>query len=109
MHGVGLLMKANGDDPSQFNTFFETHCYAPLDVAKPFKITSRVVIEELGEDRIVGLAFNYKDDGNFYSFTFNKNMVSFTRYKDGHVVGRIQQSVKCKNQSHYIPMAYNAL
>lgn len=81
------------------NTFFETHCYAPLDVSKPFKITSRVFIDKLGEDRIVGLVFNYKDDGNFYCFTFDENMVRFMRYERGVVVGCVQQGVKWEDKS----------
>lgn len=81
------------------NTFFETHCYAPLDVAKPFKITSRVTIDKLGKDRIVGLVFNYKDDGNFYCFTFDENMVRFMRYVGGVVVGSVQQGVKWEDKS----------
>lgn len=97
--GLGLLMKANGDDPSVLNTFFESHCYAPIDVVKPFRITSRVKVDELSDDRIVGLVFNYKDDGNFYCFTFTRSMVSFTRHKDGMVVGRIQQGVKWSDKT----------
>ena len=61
------------------NTFFETHCYAPLDVQKPFKIRTHVNIEKLANDRMTGLVFNYKDGGNFYCFAFNDEMVCFQR------------------------------
>lgn len=81
------------------NTFFETHCYAPIDVAKPFKIISHVKIDKLGSDRIVGLVFNYKDDGNFYCFTFDEGMVRFTRYKDGRIVGSVSQGVRWADKS----------
>lgn len=76
------------------NTFFETHCYAPLDVQKPFKIRTHVNIEKLANDRMTGLVFNYKDGGNFYCFAFNDEMVCFNRYVDNKVVGQIQQGVK---------------
>ena len=76
------------------NTFFETHCYAPLDVQKPFKIRTHVNIEKLASDRMAGLVFNYKDGGNFYCFAFNDEMITFNRYVDNVVVGRIQQGVK---------------
>lgn len=76
------------------NTFFETHCYAPLDVQKPFKIRTHVNIQKLTNDRTTGLVFNYKDGGNFYSFNFNGEMVRFERHVDGLVVGAISQGVK---------------
>ncbi len=76
------------------NTFFETHCYAPIDVMKPFKIRTKVNIDKLGVENIVGLVFNYKDGGNFYCFSFNDESVSFIRYVDGQTVGAIQQGVK---------------
>lgn len=76
------------------NTFFETHCYAPLDVQKPFKIRTHVNIEKLSADRIAGLVFNYKDGGTFYCFTFSGEMVNFQRFVDNRLVGRIEQGVK---------------
>ncbi len=76
------------------NTFFETHCYAPLDSNKPFTINANVTIEKLASDRNCGLVFNYRDGGNFYVFTFNDEMVSFLRYENNVVVGSISQGVK---------------
>lgn len=80
------------------NTFFETHCYAPLDVAKPFEVTTNVKIDKLANDRVCGLVFNYKDGGNFYCFTFNDEMVNFARYENNCVVGSIMQGVKWKDK-----------
>lgn len=76
------------------NTFFETHCYAPLDVKKPFEVIANVSIDKLANDRVCGFVFNYRDGGNFYAFTFNNEMVNFTRYVDNQVVGNITQGVK---------------
>ncbi len=75
------------------NTFFETHCYAPLDMSADFEVTTDVTIDKLDNDRLVGLVFNYRDAGNFYCFSFNDEMVSFRRYVDNAVVGNISQSV----------------
>lgn len=80
------------------NTFFETHCYAPLDVKKPFEVIANVKIDKLANDRVCGFVFNYKDGGNFYAFTFNDEMVNFTRYVDNRVVGNIVQGVKWENK-----------
>lgn len=80
------------------NTFFETHCYAPLDVNKPFEVVANVTIDKLANDRICGFVFNYRDGGNFYAFTFNDEMVNFTRYVDNRVVGNITQGVKWTNK-----------
>ena len=80
------------------NTFFETHCYAPLDVQKPFKIRTHVNIEKLANDRMTGLVFNYKDGGKFYCFAFNDEMVCFQRLVNNVVVGQIQQGIKWKDK-----------
>ena len=80
------------------NTFFETHCYAPLDVKKPFEVIANVKIDKLANDRVCGFVFNYKDGGNFYSFNFNDEMVNFTRYVDNRVVGNIVQGIKWENK-----------
>lgn len=96
--GVALTLLSGVSTKVGENTFFETHCYAPLDIQKPFKIRTHVNIEKLSSDRLVGLVFNYKDGGNFYCFTFNNDMVCFNRYVDSRVVGRIQQGVKWKDR-----------
>lgn len=98
--GLGIALTALSGVSTKVgeNTFFETHCYAPLDVQKPFKIRTHVNIEKLSTDRIAGLVFNYKDGGNFYCFTFNDEMVRFTRYVDNVIVGSIQQGVIWKDK-----------
>lgn len=75
-------------------TFFETHCYAPIDMMKPFEIHAKVNVKKLAEDRLVGLVFNYRDGGNFYSFSFNDDFVKFIRYENNVVVGDVMQGVK---------------
>lgn len=80
------------------NTYFETHCYAPLDIQKPFTIRTHVNIQKLANDRTTGLVFNYRDGGNFYCFNFNSEMVRFERYVDGRIVGAISQGVKWGNK-----------
>lgn len=76
------------------DTFFETHCYAPIDVNSDFKITSNVLIDKLGDDRLVGFVFNYRDSGNFYCISFNEEQVIFLRYENNFIVGSIEQGVK---------------
>lgn len=76
------------------NTHFTCHCYAPLNVQRPFKISSNVTIGKLDDDKYVGLLFNYKDDGNFYAFVFDDNDVTFLRFEDMKLVGIMTQSVR---------------
>lgn len=76
------------------NTAFETHCYAPLNVRKPFEISANVKIDKLGTDKQCGIIFNYRDFGNYYAFTFNDDMVIFMRFVDNKMVGHIVQGVK---------------
>lgn len=76
------------------NTFFETHCYAPLNMERPFEIRARVNVKKLGFDRLVGLIFNYRDGGNFYCFSFNDDFVKFTRYVDNVEVGDVMQGIR---------------
>ena len=98
--GLGIALTALSGVATKVgaNTFFETHCYAPLDVQKPFKIRTHVNIQKLASDRTTGLVFNYKDGGNFYCFNFNNEMVRFERHVDGAVVGVIQQGVIWKDK-----------
>mgnify|MGYP000900950937 FL=1 len=98
--GLGVALTALSGVATKVgaNTFFETHCYAPLDVQKPFKIRTHVNIQKLANDRTTGLVFNYRDGGNFYCFNFNNEMVRFERRVDGIVVGAIQQGVTWKDK-----------
>ena len=77
-------------------TYFTCFCYAPLNVKRSFKINTNVTIGRLDDDKLVGLIFNYKDNGTFYAFVFNDLDVSFFRYVDNELVGWITQSVKWK-------------
>lgn len=76
------------------NTAFETHCYAPLDVQKPFEIIANVKMDNLDMERQAGLIFNYRDFGNYYVFVFNKESISFLRFVDNRCVGSISQDIK---------------
>lgn len=101
---ISVLAAANGQKAEtgatalRENTFFETHCYAPIDVQKPFVITSKVNIKQLAEDRLVGLVFNYRDGGNFYCFSFNNSFVKFVRYENNEVVGEVMQGLRTKKK-----------
>ena len=66
------------------NTFFETHCYAPIDVMKPFEIQAKVNIKQLAD--------------NFYCFSFNDEFVKFIRYENNEVVGDIMQGIQWKGK-----------
>lgn len=84
---------------SSTSTFFETHCYAPLDVQKSFTIRAAVRIAKLRYKNGTGLIFNYKDDGNFSAFVLNREQVEYIRYEDGRLVGSMTQSLKWKDRS----------
>lgn len=97
---VGALLTAMSGVATKVgeNTFFETHCYAPLDVKKPFEVIANVKVDKLANDRVCGFVFNYKDGGNFYCFNFNDEMVNFTRYVDNRIVGNISQGIKWESK-----------
>lgn len=84
----------NGASKGQEDTAFETHCYAPLDVKKPFEIIANVKMDNLDLERQAGLIFNYRDFGNYYAFVFNKQSVTFLRFVDNRCVGSITQDIK---------------
>jgi len=90
LKGLGLLAGRKFRD----NTFFETHCYAPIDVMKPFEIQANVNIKQLAEDRLVGIVFNYRDGGNFYAFSFNDDFIKFIRFENNAVVGEVMQGIR---------------
>lgn len=75
-------------------TYFTCFCYAPLNMLQSFTVNTNVTIGKLDDDKLVGLIFNYKDNGNFYAFVFNENEVMFLRYQDEKLIGDIHQSVK---------------
>ena len=76
----------------------KTHCYAPINVEKDFRVTAHVGIDKLKDDKQVGLIFNYRDDGNFYCFSFNEYAVSFRRYENNVEVGSYHQGIKWKKK-----------
>lgn len=83
----------NGQAKAGENTVFETHCYAPLDVKKPFEIIANVKMDNLDLERQAGMIFNYRDFGNYYAFVFNKEAVTFLRFVDNRCVGSISQDI----------------
>ncbi len=78
----------------------KTHCYAPINVEKDFRITAHVFIDKLKNDKQVGLIFNYRDDGNFYCFSFNEYAVSFRRFENNREVGSYHQGIKWKKKKN---------
>lgn len=89
-----VMANMNGQPKGTENTAFETHCYAPLDVQKPFEIIANVKMDNLDLERQAGLIFNYRDFGNYYAFVFNKEAVTFLRFVDNRCVGSITQDIK---------------
>ena len=75
-------------------TFFETHCYAPLNMLRSFTVVANAKVKLLDEENAAGFVFNYRDNGNYYVFSFDESCVEFCRLVDGKVVGRIMQNVK---------------
>ncbi len=96
---VDFAALANGSI-NTYNTAFETHCYAPIDVKKPFTITSDVTVKN-GEE--IGLIFNFKDFGNYYAFVMADDYVKFIRYEDGCAVGSITQGIRWKKKLNKKP------
>ena len=90
---VALLLAAGQVEKTL--TAFETHCYAPLDIKKPFTISSDVTVKK-GEQ--VGLMFNFKDFGNYYAFRMTEDYVQFVRYENNRCVGSITQGVRWKKK-----------
>lgn len=94
-----MIVKSNGEKyllgtMVGETTVFETHCYMPIDIMKPFQIKSIVSVKNIDDENVAGIIFNYKDNGTFYSFSINEDWVEFTRYVDGEIVGAISQRVK---------------
>ena len=74
--------------PSHSNRISESHCFAPIDVQKPFTI--RTLLKptvQLSNSNSVGIMFNYRDAANFYCIALNQNGVRFSRYESGKLVG----------------------
>ena len=98
---IGAIAIINGqlDIKSKHDEFaLKTHCYAPINVEKDFRMTAYVGIDKLKDDKQVGLIFNYRDDGNFYGFSFNEYAVSFRRFENNVEVGSYHQGIKWKKK-----------
>lgn len=98
---IGAIAIINGqlDIKSKHDEFaLKTHCYAPINVEKDFKVIAHVYIDKLKNDKQVGLLFNYRDDGNFYCFSFNEYAVSFRRFENNREVGSYHQGIKWKKK-----------
>lgn len=91
---IGLALLTGNAADIKSATYFETHCYAPIDVVKPFEIHSMITVASSASESMAGILFNYKDDGNFYCFALSKEFITFLRYENGEVVGKIQQAIK---------------
>ena len=94
--GDGKFMRFAVDPNAAVKTehpAFETHCYAPLNVKLPFEMVANVKTDDLNNDRLAGVVFNYKDSGTFYAFVFNKEAVAFLRFVDYRLVGSILQDI----------------
>ena len=92
--GVNKFMSVMAGAQVGQNTAFTCFCYAPLNILRPFKVSTNVTIGKLDEDKLAGLIFNYKDDGNYYAFVFNESEVRFLRVENMRLVGAVTQSVK---------------
>ena len=98
---IGTIQIINGQLSIQSKhdeVALKTHCYAPINVERDFRITAHVVIDKLKDDKQVGLIFNYRDDGNFYCFSFNEYAVSFLRFENNREVGSFHQGIKWKKK-----------
>ncbi len=98
---IGTIQIINGQlniQSKHDEVALKTHCYAPINVERDFRITAHVVIDRLKDDKQVGLIFNYRDDGNFYCFSFNEYAVSFLRFENNKEVGSFHQGIKWKKK-----------
>lgn len=98
---IGTIQIINGQlniQSKHDEVALKTHCYAPINVERDFRITAHVVIDRLKDDKQVGLIFNYRDDGNFYCFSFNEYAVSFLRFENNREVGSFHQGIKWKKK-----------
>jgi hypothetical protein len=88
------VMTLKSKEVKDLRTFFETHCYAPLNMSRSFTVVANVKVKVLDDENAAGFVFNYRDNGNYYVFSFDKSCVTFARFVDRKVVGRIMQNVK---------------
>ena len=90
----GVLKLKTKDNEKVGMTFMESHCYAPINVERPFTVVSHVTLLKLDEENFTGFVFNYRDGGNYYAMDFNEKFIEFRRYVNNVLVGEITQSIK---------------
>lgn len=90
-----IKVSTGGGNKEVYATSFETHCYAPISVSKPFTITSNVLVKRSEE---FGIIFNFKDFGNYYAFMMTEEYVKFLRFENNNLVGTITQGVRWKKK-----------
>ena len=98
---IGTIQIINGQlniQSKHDEVALKTHCYAPINVERDFRITAHVVIDRLKDDKQVGLIFNYRDEGNFYCFSLNEYALSFLRFENNKEVGSFHQGIKWKKK-----------
>ena len=81
-------------------TYMESHCYAPINVKRPFSVISHVKLQKLDEENFTGFVFNYRDGGNYYAIVFNEKFIEFRRYVNNVLVGEITQSIKLQKKKN---------
>ena len=96
----GVLKLKTKDNEKVGMTFMESHCYAPINVERPFTVVSHVKLLKLDEENFTGFVFNYRDGGNYYAMVFNEKFIEFRRYVNNVLVGEITQSIKWQKKEN---------
>jgi len=84
-------------------------CYTPLDVTEAWKVKAQFKGTKIDSDnRGVGIVINYLDDMNYDCFMFSKELIVYSRYIDGHEVGKryAQLKVDRKIKDHILIVEY---
>lgn len=88
------VLKISADD----DRFVVASCYVPIDIMKPFEVQANVTVKKFTDYNLAGIVFNYKDNGNFYSFGFDEDYAVFRRYEDNKLVGYIYQATNWRKK-----------
>lgn len=74
--------------PTHSHRISESHCFAPIDVQKPFTVRALLKsMNQLSSTNCVGIIFNYRDAANYYCIALNPYGVRFSRYENGRLAG----------------------
>ena len=94
----GTMIKGSKFIDGNLASFFEERTLIDNDnkASSLLFLIKKIIDDNILDDKLVGLIFNYKDNGTFYTFVFNDLEVKFFRYVDNKLVGWISQSVKWK-------------